>query len=116
MHVKDGVRIDWTQSVNPSNHRSHEAQQARRPPSAFGEGEVDYRPILAAGKGKVQYYSQENDGATLTDHGHDPAEPEGPRHRDRPGRPRPADHVPVGRRGDRRRGEHGCRSSITNDG
>ncbi|MDA0170040.1 hypothetical protein OJ998_13160 [Solirubrobacter taibaiensis] len=68
MHVKDGVCINWTQggpgcsatAPTPPNTRTGS-------PRAFGTGDVDYRPILAAGLGKVQYYSQEQDGATLTD-------------------------------------------------
>ena len=36
-------------------------------PRAFGTGEVDYRPIFAAAKNRVQYYHQEHDGGTITD-------------------------------------------------
>jgi len=57
MHVKDGTGLAGQPA--PNNSRSAN-------PTAFGDGEVDYRPILAAGKGKVQYYSQENDNGTLT--------------------------------------------------
>ena len=57
MHVKDGTGLAGQPS--PTNSRSAN-------PTAFGEGEVDYRPIFAAAKGKVQYYSQENDNGTLT--------------------------------------------------
>ena len=60
MQVKDGINVGA--AFNPSATNSRGGQ-----PRAFGTGEVDYRPILAAGKGKVQYYSQEQDGATLTD-------------------------------------------------
>jgi sugar phosphate isomerase/epimerase len=60
MHVKDGINVGA--AFNPSATNTRGGQ-----PRAFGTGEVDYRPILAAGLGKVQYYSQEQDGATLTD-------------------------------------------------
>ena len=60
MHVKDGINV--TTQPSPTNSRGGS-------PRAFGTGEVDYRPIFAAGKGKVQYYSQEHDGGTLTDAG-----------------------------------------------
>ncbi|MBE2314436.1 TIM barrel protein [Solirubrobacter sp. CPCC 204708] len=62
MHVKDGTRVGA--EFNPANQNPPNSRGGS--PSAFGEGEVDYRPILAAGKGRVQYYSQENDNATLT--------------------------------------------------
>src|SRR4051794_3114427 len=36
-------------------------------PVAFGTGEIDYRPIFAAAKNRVQYYHQEQDGGSLND-------------------------------------------------
>jgi sugar phosphate isomerase/epimerase len=57
MHVKDGVSV--TSQPSPDNSRGGS-------PRAFGDGEVDYRPIIAAGKGKIQYYHQEDDNGTLT--------------------------------------------------
>ena len=60
MHVKDGINTTAQFNPSPTNSRGGS-------PRAFGTGEVDYRPILAAGLGKVQYYSQEQDGGTLTD-------------------------------------------------
>ena len=68
--VPDARQADARQG---RHQRRRGVQPQRRPtsrggsPRAFGTGEVDYRPILAAGTGKVQYYSQEQDGATLTD-------------------------------------------------
>jgi sugar phosphate isomerase/epimerase len=62
MHVKDGTRVGA--EFNPANQNPPNSRGGS--PSAFGEGEVDYRPILAAGKNRVQYYSQENDNANLT--------------------------------------------------
>ena len=46
--------------ARPTNSRSRLA--ARR-----GTGELDFRPIFAAAKDKVQYYHQEHDGGTITD-------------------------------------------------
>ena len=60
MHVKDG--INTTAQFNPSATNTRGGS-----PRAFGTGEVDYRPIFAAAKNRVQYYSQEQDGANLTD-------------------------------------------------
>ena len=59
MHVKDGTNVAGAARARPT--------AVAAPRRAFGTGEVDYRPILAAGNGKVQYYRQEQDGATLND-------------------------------------------------
>ena len=58
LHMKDGINVAGQPS--PTNSRSGS-------PRTFGTGEVDFRPILAAAKGKVQYYHQEHDGGTITD-------------------------------------------------
>jgi sugar phosphate isomerase/epimerase len=52
LHVKDGINVDETANGNPR---------------AAGTGELDFRPIFAAAKGKVRYYHAEQDGGTLTD-------------------------------------------------
>ena len=57
LHAKDGINV--TQNGNNSSRAGS--------PRAFGTGEVDYRPIFAAAKDRVQYYHQEQDGGTLTD-------------------------------------------------
>ena len=58
LHMKDGINVAGQPS--PTNSRSGS-------PRTFGTGEVDFRPILAAARGKVQYYHQEHDGGTITD-------------------------------------------------
>ena len=57
MHVKDGINTTAQFNPGPTNTRGGQ-------PRAFGTGEVDYRPIFAAAKNRVQYYSQEQDGGT----------------------------------------------------
>ncbi|HEX6023420.1 MAG TPA: sugar phosphate isomerase/epimerase [Solirubrobacter sp.] len=56
LHMKDGINVVGGE---PGNSRSGN-------PEPFGTGEVDFRPILAAARGKVQYYHQEEDGGTMT--------------------------------------------------
>jgi hypothetical protein len=58
LHIKDGINVEGQPS--PTNSRSGS-------PRATGTGEVDFRPIFAAGKDKVQYYHHEHDGGTITD-------------------------------------------------
>jgi sugar phosphate isomerase/epimerase len=58
LHIKDG--IDVTSQPSPTNSRGGS-------PRAFGTGVVDWRPIFAAAKNRVQYYHQEQDGGTITD-------------------------------------------------
>jgi sugar phosphate isomerase/epimerase len=58
LHMKDGINVAGQPS--PTNSRSGS-------PRAFGTGEVDFRPIIAAAKDHVQYYHQEQDGGTITD-------------------------------------------------
>jgi sugar phosphate isomerase/epimerase len=58
LHAKDG--IDVATQPSPTNSRGGS-------PRAFGTGVVDYRPIWAAAKNRVQYYHQEHDGGTITD-------------------------------------------------
>jgi sugar phosphate isomerase/epimerase len=36
-------------------------------PVALGTGEIDYRPVFAAAKDRVEYYHQEHDGGSLND-------------------------------------------------
>ena len=45
MHVKDGINTTAQFNPSPTNTRGGS-------PRAFGTGEVDYRPILAAGKAR----------------------------------------------------------------
>ncbi len=52
LHVKDGINVDEAGGGSP------------RP---TGTGELDFRPIFAAARGKVRYYHQEQDGGTTTD-------------------------------------------------
>ncbi len=52
LHMKDGINIDDVGNASPR---------------AIGTGELDFLPILAAAKGKVRYYHQEQDGGTTTD-------------------------------------------------
>jgi sugar phosphate isomerase/epimerase len=58
LHMKDGINVAGQPS--PTNSRSGS-------PRTFGTGEVDFRPILTAARGLVQYYHQEHDGGTITD-------------------------------------------------
>jgi sugar phosphate isomerase/epimerase len=58
MHIKDGIGVAGQPS--PTNSRSGS-------PRPTGTGEVDFRPIFAAAKDKVQYYHHEHDGGTITD-------------------------------------------------
>ncbi len=58
MHVKDGINIEGQPS--PTNSRSGS-------PRPTGTGELDFRPIFAAAKDRVQYYHHEHDGGTITD-------------------------------------------------
>jgi sugar phosphate isomerase/epimerase len=58
LHIKDGNNLAGQPS--PTNSRSGS-------PLATGTGELDFRPIFAAAKDRVQYYHQEQDGGTLTD-------------------------------------------------
>ena len=58
LHVKDGTGIAGQPS--PTNSRSGS-------PIATGTGELDFRPILAAARGQVQYYHHEHDGGNITD-------------------------------------------------
>ncbi len=81
LHVKDGINVAGQPS--PTNSRSGS-------PRATGTGEVDFRPIFAAAKNRVQYFHQEHDGGTITDADISLHEPQGRRHVGRPDRPRPA--------------------------
>jgi sugar phosphate isomerase/epimerase len=58
LHIKDGINVPGQPS--PTNSRSGS-------PRATGTGEVDFRPIFAAAKDRVQYYHQEHDGGSLVD-------------------------------------------------
>jgi hypothetical protein len=58
LHIKDGINL--APVVSATNSRTGQ-------PRAFGTGELDFRPIFAAAKSRVQYYHQEQDGGTLTD-------------------------------------------------
>jgi sugar phosphate isomerase/epimerase len=58
MHIKDGINIPG--QPGPTDSRSGS-------PRATGTGELDFRPIFAAAKNKVQYYHHEHDGGTITD-------------------------------------------------
>jgi sugar phosphate isomerase/epimerase len=58
LHIKDGINVAGQPS--PTNSRSGS-------PRATGTGEVDFRPIFAAAKDRVQYMHQEHDGGTITD-------------------------------------------------
>ncbi len=58
LHIKDGINVAGQPS--PTNSRSGS-------PRAAGTGEVDFRPIFAAAKNRVQYFHQEHDGGTITD-------------------------------------------------
>jgi sugar phosphate isomerase/epimerase len=58
MHIKDGINI--AAQVSPTNTRTGS-------PRPTGTGELDFRPIFAAAKDKVQYYHHEHDGGTITD-------------------------------------------------
>jgi sugar phosphate isomerase/epimerase len=58
LHIKDGINVAGQPS--PTNSRSGS-------PRATGTGEVDFRPIFAAAKNRVQYMHQEHDGGTITD-------------------------------------------------
>jgi sugar phosphate isomerase/epimerase len=60
LHVKDGINVAARASETNSRGGS---------PRAFGTGVVDFRPIFAAAKNRVQYYHQEHDGGTITDAG-----------------------------------------------
>jgi sugar phosphate isomerase/epimerase len=55
LHIKDANNID--EVVYP----------ASAPFAPVGNGELDFRPILAAAVNRVRYYHQEHDGGTLTD-------------------------------------------------
>jgi sugar phosphate isomerase/epimerase len=57
LHIKDGINVV---GGTETNSRSGS-------PRATGTGEVDFRPIFAAAKNRVQYYHHEHDGGTLTD-------------------------------------------------
>jgi sugar phosphate isomerase/epimerase len=58
LHIKDGINVAGQPS--PTNSRSGS-------PRATGTGEVDFRPIFAAAKNRVQYYHHEHDGGSTTD-------------------------------------------------
>jgi sugar phosphate isomerase/epimerase len=59
LHVKDGINIR-NRGSNPNDSRGGS-------PRATGTGELDFRPIFAAAKDRVQYYHHEHDGGTITD-------------------------------------------------
>jgi sugar phosphate isomerase/epimerase len=64
LHIKDGINVAPATppaSGDPLDGTSNAS------PRAFGTGQVDYRPIFAAAKDRVQYYHQEHDGGSLTD-------------------------------------------------
>lgn len=52
LHIKDGINIVPTAAGSPR---------------ATGTGELDFRPIFEAAKGRVQYYHQEHDSGTMAD-------------------------------------------------
>ncbi len=58
LHIKDGINVEGQPS--PTNSRSGS-------PRPTGTGEVDFRPIFAAAKDRVQYYHHEHDGGTTSD-------------------------------------------------
>jgi hypothetical protein len=58
LHIKDGINI--APVVSPTNSRTGSAR-------TLGTGELDFRPIFTAAKGKVQRYLQEHDGGSTTD-------------------------------------------------
>ena len=58
LHIKDGTGV--TGQVSDTNTRTGQ-------PIATGTGEIDFRPIFAAAKNRVQYYHHEHDGGTITD-------------------------------------------------
>jgi sugar phosphate isomerase/epimerase len=60
LHIKDGINVAGGATPGEGNTRSGQ-------PRAYGTGEVDWRPIFAAAKDRVQYYHQEQDGGTITD-------------------------------------------------
>jgi sugar phosphate isomerase/epimerase len=55
LHIKDGINVA---GGTPENSRSGS-------PRTTGTGEVDFRPIFAAAKDRVQYYHHEHDGGTV---------------------------------------------------
>jgi sugar phosphate isomerase/epimerase len=58
LHIKDGINVAG--QPGPTNSRSGS-------PRPTGTGEVDFRPIFAAAKNRVQYYHHEHDGGNVTD-------------------------------------------------
>ena len=84
LHVKDGTGI-----VGQGTGARPIAAPARR--SRPGTGELDFRPIFATARGKVQYYHHEHDGGAITDANTSFTNLKGHQHRRRPGRARPAD-------------------------
>ena len=104
MHIKDGINIAGQPSPTDSRAGS---------PRPTGTGELDFRPIFAAAKGKVQYYHHEHDGGTITDadtsftnlHADRPVHRSGACSACRP-RSRPSPAGTAGRRERRRREDH----------
>ncbi|RKQ88283.1 sugar phosphate isomerase/epimerase [Solirubrobacter pauli] len=60
LHIKDGINV-----ANRASATDSRAGQ----PRATGTGVVDFRPIFAAAKNRVQYYHQEHDGGNMADAG-----------------------------------------------
>jgi hypothetical protein len=56
LHIKDGTGVAGRTSETNSRNGS---------PQATGTGVVDFRPIFAAAKNRVQYYHQEHDGGNM---------------------------------------------------
>jgi sugar phosphate isomerase/epimerase len=56
LHIKDGTGV--TNRASATNSRAGS-------PQATGTGVIDFRPIFAAAKNRVQYYHQEHDGGTM---------------------------------------------------